>query len=1182
MSNFFGATGSGSGSNANKSSSNSGSGSGSGGVAGWGSFLKQGLSTIESKLDMVLDIQVPIHGGASGTLTSFSPHATVLPSSVTGATGARDTLPKRQSSLQLPGKSQDGINDSTLKRLSSDSSRDQDPLKTTGVTNARRSTDSSLGDRGKEEASVTVDPYTGMITTTLGTKYVSTPPVSGNSSGSNETSAASTAAAAAAAANRERLEQRMRGIFKKPTESPPSTPPLSTVVTRSTRVSPSPSARQSISIEPTDKVSTPSTTEGAELGTAVDSEANQTDKPKDLSASESVSQQDGPEEKSLEEPSAAESAPVDNEAKVTGSDTKLDVKDTNQEAKAHDDIKETDSQLVPESQSDGNQEAESNEQSASKPASVEVVEGGDNPVIEPEVIKTADIQTLPAELEASPEETEVETSLSPQQAQEDTISSKAMDSLDAIANSTSLDAEQANVVSDAPAPDQLSTLNDTTEVVPPVVKSKDIDVLPTTSDGTSKESTALESATLDENPLKRVVEQREEQLFKVMQEQSSLLERLRELEEAKAAEDALTITKIAGLEMIIESQKKELEVARESNLASQPKPIQKTLEEQRALLEEKDEQIRGLLAEGKCNDESVTGMFFFQTCEVLSKKEFKHLTTIKTLRMKSIEGEKLQMDTQKKLDRAVADYTDAQTKLVKLMDENKQLNDSVKSLHDINQRQNKQLAKVEAELAHLKEERVSLQSVLDRARQEAEEARKVSAELSSQAHAAALEREVKLNEGLNNEIESLKAQHAAIELNLRQDIQELRVSLSNRDQLAGEKEDQLLMEIRSLQAQLERNDNDSYELQEALDEARRPLLRQIEALQNQQGVANRNWERAEKNLTHRVAEAEEDAAKAQERERAARDKLDELKTHGITLESQIEALRLAETQLRSEINASKRIAKEKEEEVRQAQSELARERVARERTIEEAKEDAERKLRLQLQGEMDKLKQQIKQLQQQRYPVSEDNPEGNLTTGVAGMARQPSSSPSPLLSSGQPVVGGPKAPNTQGNIRTSLDSITSPTLQDGFPPLMSRSSSSQTMSGTGPTTPSGGLMNLGSNATGQAVAIERLNSVVRQLEGQVTFLTEQVRSANKNKDELSDELVRVTMELEDMQKQTSRVSGVEQELSLLQQRHRAALEMLGEKTEEVQELRADLQDVKQAYRDQINDLLARLESKRAG
>lgn len=81
-------------------------------------------------------------------------------------------------------------------------------------------------------------------------------------------------------------------------------------------------------------------------------------------------------------------------------------------------------------------------------------------------------------------------------------------------------------------------------------------------------------------------------------------------------------------------------------------------------------------------------------------------------------------------------------------------------------------------------------------------------------------------------------------------------------------------------------------------------------------------------------------------------------------------------------------------------------------------------------------------------------------------------------------------------------------------------------------------------------------------------------------DELSGELVRVTMELEEMQEQASRVSGMEQELSLLQQRHKAALEMLGEKTEEVQELRADLLDVKEAYRDQIGDLLGQLESLR--
>src|SRR5690348_7965519 len=81
-------------------------------------------------------------------------------------------------------------------------------------------------------------------------------------------------------------------------------------------------------------------------------------------------------------------------------------------------------------------------------------------------------------------------------------------------------------------------------------------------------------------------------------------------------------------------------------------------------------------------------------------------------------------------------------------------------------------------------------------------------------------------------------------------------------------------------------------------------------------------------------------------------------------------------------------------------------------------------------------------------------------------------------------------------------------------------------------------------------------------------------------DELSDELVKVTMELEELQGAAAKVPNLEQELTLLKDRHRAALEMLGEKTEEVQELRADILDVKEAYRDQINELLAQLEKLR--
>ncbi|KAF8939796.1 hypothetical protein BGZ47_008035 [Haplosporangium gracile] len=1163
MSSFFGTSSSGSGSNANGSSSNSGSGGGGGGGGGWGSFLKQGLSSIESKIDMVLDIQVPIPGGATGTLTSYSPHANVLPSSITGASTTKDTSPKRQASPQVSSATAQWVvrnsqevnsDDEHGKRSTARRKTSTQDLRKSVVGAKALQDDTSRRSSSQSEDMVTVDPFTGMVTTTPAVKRISTPPIY---------SGMSTSAAAAAAANRERLEQRMRGIFKKPTDSPPTTPPPSK------GASPSPSTRklESTDLDVKDDDST-------RQGNAEETENKVTSAKVENLVQEGETEESTAiqEDKFEQEPKslapAAPAAPTADDADTTKS-TSVD-KDAD-----NDDLEKTADDAVDE------------QESVLKPS--DIVMTGDTDVAPTAVteVKISTEETIKVpETEAttessndqphSVEDVEVQGTPLQEEAQE-TTHGETLAKAEAPATPTEHNSARASSEVDIAVPspeDRLDTPLSTAEseqATTDAVKDEPTTTLSPTKDTIHTESAikAVFSAA-DENPLKRVLDQREEQLFKVMQEQSTLIERLRDLEDAKAAEDARNAVKLAGLEKMIETQKKELEVARGSNLASQPKSIQKTLEEQRGLLEEKDEQIRGLLAEG----------------EVLSKKEFKHLTTIKTLRMKTIEMEKIQMDAQKKMDKVVADCTEAQSKVIRLTDENKQLQESVRSLHDINQRQNKQATKVESELVQLREDKANLQMGLDRAWQELAEARKASAELSSQTHAAALEREMKMNEDLHEQLDSLKAQHAAVESNLRQDIQELRVSLSNREELAGEKEDQLYMEIRSLQARLEQNDHDSYELQETLDEARRPLLRQIEVLQNQQGLASRNWDKVEKSLTRRIAEAEDNTTKAQERERTARDKLDEVKSQIIALEARLETLRSADTQLRSDMNTNKRALAEKDEVARQAQAELNRERLNRERAVEEAKEDVERKWHQQQQAEVEKLKAQILQLQQQRPTHSGSDGDLLSVSLDSTHAQRPSSSS--VVSVNSPMLGGggamaSKVSGVQG--KTSLESMTSPTSLDGMAPSLSRSSSSHTMAGigAGPGTPTMGLMGLGggsSSSAGQAVAMERLNTMVRQLEGQVTFLAEQVRSANRNKDELSDELVRVTMELEELQGAAAKVPNLEQELTLLKDRHRAALEMLGEKTEEVQELRADILDVKEAYRDQINELLAQLETLR--
>ncbi|KAG0046395.1 hypothetical protein BGZ83_008430 [Gryganskiella cystojenkinii] len=1146
MSGFFGTGGSGSGSSTNANGSSSGSGTGGGGGGGWGSFLKQGLSSIESKLDMVLDMQVPIPGGASATLTSYSPHATVLPSSFTSGAKEYNTNTTTTTSSSSPKISTSSRVDLATGRDSEDTSDSVDGQShakrastvstKSSINSVRASVDDSTGkDAAKvEQTPVTVDPFTGMITTAPGIARMATPPISGASIASAATSTMN-AAAAAAAANRERLEQRMRGIFKKPStsttaETAPTTPTPSTTAASSPVHSPLLSGAKQRE-------------ENEKPEAEVDSEANRQpteNLAKDLGSVKTDESTQSVDQDTENWTTSDTTDGVADESKIETENDQPESKDTKEVSLVAADVDLDDSKT---------------------PVSESISLG-----------KFKDDDEDDMDLDKLKEDTMAHTEVT----KEDTGGSEKVDLVQS-QETEKADDENERKLEDTPARSSIESESTFSPAIP-VTDSSDTPKTSTEADTSDSQeespSTLMEPIKIvaavippssSSNAQKSVLEQREEQLFKAMQEQSSLLERLRDLEDAKASEDALRVNKIAGLEKIIESQKKELEVARASNLTSQPKSIQKTLEEQRALLEEKDEQIRGLLVEG----------------EILSKKEFKNLTSIKTLRTKNIEQEKNQMDLQKKFDKLSADLAETQGRVSRLLDDNKQLSDSLRSTHDTNQRQAKQISKLESEVSQLREDKSGLQLGLDRAWQELSEARKASAELSNQTHAAALDREVKLNEELLQQVTTLKKQHESVEQSLRQDIQDLRVSLSNREELAGETEDHLRMEIKSLQYRLEQTDNDSFELQEALDEARRPLLRQMEQIQNQHAIASRNWDKIEAQLTRRVTEAEEDVNKAQDRERAVRDRFDEVKSQNSTLEARLETLRIADTQLRSEVSASKRIIVEKEEAARQAQAELSRERVNRERAVEEAKADVERKWRLLQQAETEKHKAQLHQLSStsQRgatLPVPNATEDEVVMLSAVPPPRRPSSSSTTTTSAQQTPLMGTSFEST---------SLTSPTNLDGMSPSLSRTSSSHTMSGMAAGVSTGssalGLSGLGgSHSTGPAVAIERLNTMVRQLEGQVTFLAEQVRTTNKNKDDLSDELVKVTMELEELQQVASRVPGLEQELSLLQQRHKAALEMLGEKTEEVQELQQDISDVKEAYRDQINELLSQLEKSR--
>jgi len=125
----------------------------------------------------------------------------------------------------------------------------------------------------------------------------------------------------------------------------------------------------------------------------------------------------------------------------------------------------------------------------------------------------------------------------------------------------------------------------------------------------------------------------------------------------------------------------------------------------------------------------------------------------------------------------------------------------------------------------------------------------------------------------------------------------------------------------------------------------------------------------------------------------------------------------------------------------------------------------------------------------------------------------------------------------------------------------------------------------------QAVVVDRLQTVVKQLEGQVSSLQQQLISTSKARDELAEELIKLNAKSDGLTKQVSRISELETELVNLNQRYvlafcansvryAASLEMLGEKTELVEELRNDILDSKAAYKDQLEALVLQLQSAR--
>ncbi|KAG7319261.1 hypothetical protein KOW79_017735 [Hemibagrus wyckioides] len=548
------------------------------------------------------------------------------------------------------------------------------------------------------------------------------------------------------------------------------------------------------------------------------------------------------------------------------------------------------------------------------------------------------------------------------------------------------------------------------------------------------------------------------------------------------------------------------------------------------LIREKEEQIRGLLEEG----------------EKLSKQQLQHSNIIKKLRAKEKESDTKISKQSKKLKEQEEELKQLQQVLDAKEELEKQHRESIKKLNSAVESQEKELSRLQTENEELHEKNRSLQAALDASYKELAELHKSNATKASEAQELALNREVQAKEELSLALDKAQEEARFQQEALANQVADLRLALQRAEQQQARKEDYLREEISELQQRLQGAETRNQELSQSVTSATRPLLRQIENLQSTLGSQTASWEKVEKNISDRLAEAQAQLAVAVEKERSATEELHAIKAQLASMESQNSSMRQEKGRLQGQLEVEKTRREKLENDSSRERVELENLKGEYTRALEEAKKE---KLLLTNQLEMEKVK--VEQEKKKCYLAQEALKEKERKALSVSLSEPPASS-TPSLSRSSSISG----VDTHGGIHTSLLS------HEDSP---DHSFASMTLGGSS--------LYDAARLSGGSSIIENLQSQLKLREGEIAQLQVEISNLERTRSAMAEELVRLTNQNDDLDAKVKEIPRLRVQLKDLEQRHNTILQMYGEKAEEAEELRLDLEDVKNMYKTQIDELL---------
>ncbi|XP_064961088.1 golgin candidate 5-like [Musa acuminata AAA Group] len=409
--------------------------------------------------------------------------------------------------------------------------------------------------------------------------------------------------------------------------------------------------------------------------------------------------------------------------------------------------------------------------------------------------------------------------------------------------------------------------------------------------------------------------------------------------------------------------------------------------------------------------------------------------------------------------------------------------------------------------------------------------------------------EARANTEASVEVESRLREAVERETMLVQTLEELRQSLTRTEQQAVSREEILRRDIEDLQKRYQASELRYTELITQVPESTQPLLRQIEAMQETATRRAEAWAGVERVLNSRLMEAEAKAAAAEEKERALNERLSQNLSRITVLETQISCIRAEQTQLSRSLEKERQRASESRQEYLAAMEEAATQE-GRAKQLEDEIKEIRSKHRKELQDEVVHRELLEKELERLRTAKTElQKPISRETPPVANQD-QTKNLPIRKLSS----AGSLSSMDESVFLHTSLDS------SDSFP--LERRPSAE-----------GNISPYFLKSMTQSV----YEVALRQKDGELTSYMSRLASLESVRNSLAEELVKMTEQCEKLQAEAGVLPGLRAELEALRRRHSAALELMGEHDEELEELRADIIDLKEMYREQVDLLVNRIQ-----